>query len=78
MASAMNILKIAAPLVMGYLGKEKRQKGVNDQNGIGDLLGGMLGGGSQKEQSLVTQILDADGDGSIIDDVIGMAFRWRK
>jgi hypothetical protein len=73
MGSAMNLLKMAAPVIMGYLGKQKRQNNVNDANGIGDLLGGLLGGGAQKEQSLVTQILDADGDGSIIDDLIGMA-----
>ncbi|SNR33520.1 DUF937 domain-containing protein [Lutibacter flavus] len=70
--TAMNILKVAGPLVMGALGKETRQKGVADQNGIGDLLGGMLGGASNEQQSLVTRLLDADGDGSIIDDVAGM------
>ena len=70
--TAMKILKVAGPLVMGALGKETRQKGVADQNGIGDLLSGMLGGASQNQQSLVTQLLDADGDGSIIDDVAGM------
>lgn len=32
----------------------------------------MLGGASQNQQSLVTQLLDADGDGSVIDDVAGM------
>ncbi len=71
MGSAMNILKVAGPLLMGYLGKETRQKQVADSNGLGDLLGGMLGGG-QQEQSLVNRLLDADGDGSIIDDVAGM------
>jgi hypothetical protein len=71
-SSAMNILKVAGPLVMGVLGKETRQKKVADQGGLGDLLGGMLGGGGQQEQSLVNRLLDADGDGSIIDDVAGM------
>lgn len=70
--SAMNILKIAGPLVMGYLGKQTRQNNVSDQGGLGDLLGGMLGGSGQQEQSLVNRLLDADGDGSIIDDVAGM------
>ncbi|UMB54476.1 DUF937 domain-containing protein [Lutibacter sp. A64] len=70
--SAMNILKVAGPLVMGALGKETRQQGVSDQNGIGNLLGGMLGGESSSQQSLVNQLLDADGDGSVIDDVAGM------
>jgi len=73
LGSAMNILKVAAPVVMGFLGKQSRQQGVSDQSGIGNLLGGMLGGGGgQQEQSMVTRLLDADGDGSIIDDVAGM------
>ncbi len=72
LASAMNILKVAGPLVMGALGKETREKGISDQNGIGDLLGGMLGDGASDQQSLVTKLLDADGDGSIIDDVAGI------
>lgn len=72
MGSAMNILKVAAPFLMSYLGKETRSRGVSDQNGIGDLLGGMLGSGEKESQSLINRLLDADGDGSIIDDVAGM------
>ena len=72
MGSAMNILKVAAPVLMGFLGKESKQQGVSDQNGIGNLLGGMLGGSGEKEQSMITRLLDSDGDGSIIDDVAGM------
>lgn len=34
----MNILKVAAPLVMGYLGKQSKQQSVSDSNEIGDLL----------------------------------------
>lgn len=77
-SSVMNLLQMAAPFVMAYLGKEKRSKNVNDGNGIGDLLGGLLGGGAQQEQSLITKILDADGDGSVIDDLIGMATSGKK
>ena len=72
LGSAMNILKVAGPLVMGALGKETRKQGVSDQNGIGDLLGGMLGGASNDQQSMITKLLDADGDGSVIDDIAGM------
>ncbi|MFV9551526.1 DUF937 domain-containing protein [Algibacter sp. PT7-4] len=71
--SVGNILKVAAPILMGVLGKQSRQQNVNSSNGIGDLLGGMLGGSSaDKEQSFLESILDADGDGSIVDDVAGM------
>jgi len=72
MSQAMNILKVAGPVIMGYLGKQTRQAGVKDSNGIGDLLGGMLGNGHQEQQSLINRLLDADGDGSVIDDVAGM------
>jgi len=78
MGSVMKLLQMAAPVVMGYLGKQGRQQNVTDSNGVGDLLGGLLGSGAQKEQSLVTQILDADGDGSVIDDIIGMASGNKK
>jgi len=68
-----NILKTAAPILMGVLGKQSQQSGVSNAGGIGDLLGGMLGGNStQQEQSFLEKILDADGDGSVIDDVAGM------
>jgi len=70
--SAMNLLKVAAPVLMGMLGKKSRQQGVSDSNGIGDLLGGMLGGSGAQEQSMISRLLDADGDGSVIDDIAGM------
>jgi len=72
LGSAMNILKVAGPFLMGALGKQARTQGVSNQSGLGDLIGGMLGGGQKEQQSLVNRLLDADGDGSIIDDVAGM------
>ncbi|MBT8279482.1 MAG: DUF937 domain-containing protein [Bacteroidia bacterium] len=71
--SVDQILKVAAPILMGVLGKQKRELQVNDKNGLESLLGGMVKGNSpQQEQSFLESILDADGDGSIIDDVAGM------
>ncbi|WP_422091756.1 DUF937 domain-containing protein [Tenacibaculum ovolyticum] len=68
-----SILKTAAPILMGVLGKQSRQNNVGNSSDLGGLLGGLLGGNSaQKEQSFLEQILDADGDGSIVDDVAGM------
>lgn len=74
------ILKVAAPLLMGYLGKQKQQQNVSDANGLGSMLGGMLGGddGGQKQQSLIESFLDSDGDGSILDDVASMALGGSK
>ena len=72
LGSSMNLMKAAAPILMGFLGKQARQQNVNSQGGIGDLLGGLLGGESDNQQNMVEKLLDADGDGSVIDDVAGM------
>lgn len=72
-SSIAQILKIAAPLLLGLLGKQSRQQNVSSPSGIEGLLGGLLGGNSQnQEQNFLDTMLDADGDGSIIDDVAGM------
>ncbi|EKF56013.1 hypothetical protein I215_03680 [Galbibacter marinus] len=72
------ILKIAAPLILGYLGKETKQNNVSDQGGLNSLLGSMLGGQPQENQSLITSLIDSDGDGSILDDVAGMVIGANK
>ena len=71
--SVGNILKVAAPILMGVLGKQSRQQNVRQPSDLSGLLGGMLGGGATRnDQSFLEKILDADGDGSVIDDVAGM------
>ncbi len=76
------ILKVAAPILMGFLGKQAQQQNVTSSNGLGDLLGGLLGGGDSntgnKQQSLIESFLDSDGDGSILDDVAGMVLGGGK
>lgn len=77
--SIAQILKVAAPILMGMLGKQKRQQNVNSSSGLESLLGGLLGGSSQQqEQSFLESILDADGDGSVVDDVAGMVLGGSK
>lgn len=72
-ASVSNILQIAAPIIMGFLGKQKREHNVSNSNQLTSLIGGLLtGGSSNNEQSFIEQVLDADGDGSVVDDVAGM------
>ncbi|WP_299162792.1 DUF937 domain-containing protein [uncultured Eudoraea sp.] len=70
--SIANILKITAPLVMGILAKQTAENKVSDASGMNTLLSSMLGGQPEQNQSLLTTLLDADGDGSILDDVAGM------
>lgn len=71
--SVAQILKVATPILMGVLGQQSRQNNVSTPNDLSNLLGGLLGGNDAKqEQSFLEKILDADGDGSVIDDVAGM------
>lgn len=67
-----NLLAQLAPIVLGALGKEKSQKGV-DANGLTSMipmLTGLLGSGSNNDiLGMASKLLDADGDGDIMDDV---------
>ncbi|MBT8262377.1 MAG: DUF937 domain-containing protein [Bacteroidia bacterium] len=79
--SVMQILQVAAPILLGFLGKEKKQQNVSSPGGIEGLLGGMLGGGrkqQRKQQSMIESLLDGDGDGSIVDDIAGMVLSGNK
>ncbi|HNU76816.1 MAG: DUF937 domain-containing protein [Prolixibacteraceae bacterium] len=76
-AAIAKILKMAAPIVMGYLGK-KSNAGSNTGI-IGDLLNSYLNTQtkkSRKSQGMINQILDRDGDGNIMDDIgeLGISF----
>lgn len=76
-----NLMGMLAPVVMGALGKTKKQAGL-DAGGIASMLMNMAGGGAQsgvQQQSgamgLLNNLLDQDGDGSAMDDVAGMGMR---
>ncbi|MEM1215077.1 MAG: DUF937 domain-containing protein [Bacteroidota bacterium] len=68
-----NLMAMLAPVIMGMLGKAKRENNL-DAGGVSDLLGGYAKQQQQQNpaMSILTGFLDADGDGSIIDDVAGM------
>ena len=67
-AKISQLLKMAAPIIMGILGNQKRKDNVG-QGGIGDLLGSVLGSGSSHDQSMLESFLDRDGDGNIANDM---------
>lgn len=79
------MLPILAMLVAGYMAKQSggAQQGVAEQGGgLGGLLGGLLGGGNQSAGGGALgglgSLLDMDGDGNPLDDIIGMAGKMMR
>lgn len=73
---SVSLLATLAPIVMAYLGKEKRQTSTN-AGGLGDLLGSLMGGATQSRSGggimdLINGALDKDGDGNAMDDILDM------
>lgn len=69
-----NLMALLAPILMGALGKTKRQNGL-DASGLFNLLNGSLT--THKQQSsgnptidLISRFIDQDGDGDITDDAM--------
>lgn len=68
---------------MGYLGKQKQQQGIG-ADGLGGLLGGLLGGSAATAPQssgnavldMASSVLDGNRDGSAIDDIASMAFKY--
>lgn len=71
------ILMMLAPIVMAYLGRQKREQGVG-ADGLGGLLGGILGGSQPSVPQSSGGFLDRDGDGSSLDDIASMAFNYLR
>jgi hypothetical protein len=74
------ILMFLAPIVMGYLGRQKQEQNVGP-DGLGGILGGLLGGVQSQSQpatggSMLNNILDSDRDGSSLDDIASMAYKY--
>lgn len=74
---AQQVLAMLAPLVLGALGRTTRQEGLG-----ADALAGRLQAERSELQAaspvggLLTQLLDQDGDGSVMDDVANMAKKF--
>jgi len=68
-----NLMAMLAPVIMGMLGKQKREQNL-DQGGLADILNQSVQSSSnkRKELGMIGKFLDQDGDGSIMDDIAGM------
>ena len=77
----LQLMMTLAPMVLAALGKAKSQQGLNAE-GIGGLLRTTVQSqtNQQQEMGLLGRLLDADGDGSVMDDIanLGMKFFLNK
>ncbi len=67
------IIKMAAPVIMGILGKQKRKDDVG-KGGISSLVGSVMGTNSSHDQSLLETFMDADDDSNIGGQLTGKLF----
>ena len=65
------MLPMVAMMVAGYMAKQSGESSGNG-GGLGGLIGGLLGGGKASGGGLGS-LLDLNGDGNPLDDIIGMA-----
>lgn len=79
------MLPILAMLVTSYLsqqGKASAGQPSESSGGLGDLLGGMLGGnngqGQQNGLGGLASMLDMNGDGNVLDDILRMAGKAQR
>lgn len=76
MGQTAQILMMLAPIVMGYLGRQKQQQNL-DPGGLSNWLGGQQEQIQQSPQGgFLNNILDRDGDGSTMDDIASMAMNY--
>ena len=79
----LQLLAMLAPIVMAVLGKQNKQSGGLDQGGLADILGGAFqksaaqapasvthGAGAGGIGDLLSSVLDANHDGSVMDDLM--------
>lgn len=72
------ILLMLAPIVLGALGKARNQQGL-DAQGLASVLAGQQQQFEQPQSpimNIATQLLDSDHDGSVVDDIAGLAAKF--
>ena len=75
-AKTGNLMTMLAPIVLGMLGKQKKETNM-DQSGLSDMLSRSVKSATnqRQEMGLLGKLLDRDGDGSVMDDIAGMGMK---
>lgn len=70
------MLPLLATMVTTYIGK--LGAGTQQGGGLGSLVGGLLGAGKQQNSSGLASLLDLNGDGNPLDDILRLASKARR
>ena len=77
---SMKMLQMLAPVVLGALGQQKKENNLDagGLNALTSMLSGSLGGNEKASgmMGLVTNMLDANKDGNVMDDIMGMVGKF--
>jgi hypothetical protein len=74
-AQVARLLMLLAPIVLGALGRAKRQRGL-DSGGLSDILSNerrTIEQAQPQNRGLLNVLLDRDGDGQVMDDLTSLA-----
>lgn len=71
-----NLMAMLAPVIMGMLGKQKREQNL-DQGGLSEILNNTVQSSTakRKELGMIGKFLDQDGDGNVMDDLANMGMK---
>jgi hypothetical protein len=79
------MLPMLAMLVAGFMAKQSNGQpaapaggGLGDMGGLGGLLGGLLGQGGAAPSHGLAGMLDLNGDGNPLDDILGLASKFLR
>ncbi|MEZ4883341.1 MAG: DUF937 domain-containing protein [Chitinophagales bacterium] len=80
MAEVVSLMQIAAPMIMGMLGAQQKEKNLQEDQ-LSDMLKTsvtQVAKTDPKNMGMIGKLLDADGDGNVWDDVAGMGMSFLK
>jgi hypothetical protein len=78
--TAGKLLENLAPVLMGFLGQQKRAGGL-DAGGLAKMLGQERANATAQSSGamgFISSLLDQDGDGSVVDDLADLASKFMK
>lgn len=69
---ASNLMKTAAPFIMGYLGKQMLKGNVTDQDGLQGMLGGLLGDDNDAQKDIASRVQGFENNDDTLNSLVDL------